>query len=124
MGLSLLAAGIGILVAAWFYLKSTEIPERLAVRLNGVYRVLVRKYYVDEFLDWLIVNPIRSGSEKVLWKGMDAGVIDSGLVEGAAEAASGIGGVLRRIQSGNIRSYAAWVVLGAVVWLIYALWQR
>jgi NADH-quinone oxidoreductase subunit L len=124
MGLSLLAAGIGILVAAWFYLKSTEIPERLAVRLSGIYRVLVRKYYVDEFLDWLIVNPIRSGSEKVLWKGMDAGVIDSGLVEGTAEAASGIGGALRRIQSGNIRSYAAWVVLGAVVWLIYALWQR
>jgi len=29
--------------------------------------------------------------------------------------------VLRRIQSGNLRSYAAWVLLGAVGWLGYIL---
>jgi len=30
-----------------------------------------------------------------------------------------VGGVLRRMQSGNLRSYAAWVLLGAVLWLAY-----
>ena len=48
MVFSLAAAGLGILIAWWFYLKSTEWPERLAERFSGLYRVLVNKYYVDE----------------------------------------------------------------------------
>src|SRR5437773_4070889 len=48
MAFSLAAAGLGILVAWQFYLKSTEWPERLAERFSSLYRVLVRKYYVDE----------------------------------------------------------------------------
>jgi NADH-quinone oxidoreductase subunit L len=50
----------------------------------------------------------------VLWRGLDAGLVD-GLVNGVGRRARGIGGVLRLIQSGNVRSYATWVVLGSVV---------
>ena len=52
---------------------------------------------------------------------MDASLIDGGLVNGTARATAGVGGVLRRMQSGNLRSYAAWVLLGAVLWLGYLL---
>ncbi len=120
---SLAAAGLGILVAWQFYLKSTEWPERLAERFSSLYRVLVRKYYVDEFYDWLVVRPVRAGSEKVLWHAMDAGLIDGGLVNGTARATAGAGGILRRMQSGNLRSYAAWVLLGAVLWLGYIFFR-
>jgi NADH-quinone oxidoreductase subunit L len=64
-----------------------------------------------------------AGSEKVLWQAVDAGLIDGVMVNGSAHAARGIGGVLRRIQSGNLRSYAAWVLLGAVVWLGYIFFK-
>ncbi|PYU95161.1 MAG: NADH-quinone oxidoreductase subunit L [Acidobacteria bacterium] len=119
MAFSLAAAGLGILTAWWFYLKSTEWPERLAERFSVLYDLLVHKYYVDEFYNWLVVRPVRAGSEKVLWHAMDASLIDGGLVNGTARATSGVGGVLRRMQSGNLRSYAAWVLLGAVLWLAY-----
>jgi NADH-quinone oxidoreductase subunit L len=120
MAASLVAAGLGILVAWWFYLKSPEVPDRLAASFKGLYQVLVNKYYVDEFYNWLVVQPVRVGSEKLLWQSMDTAVID-GAVNGSAEVTADVGGILRRIQSGYIRSYAAWVLLGAVVWMGYLL---
>jgi NADH-quinone oxidoreductase subunit L len=120
MAMSLVAAGLGILIAYWFYLKSTAIPDQLAASFNGVYRTLVNKYWVDEFYNWLIVRPIAVGSDKILWQRVDTGMID-GAVNGSAEAASDIGRIVRRMQSGSIRSYAAWVLAGAVGWIGYLL---
>ncbi|HEY6293455.1 MAG TPA: NADH-quinone oxidoreductase subunit L [Terriglobia bacterium] len=120
MVLSLLLVGLGILVAYWFYLRSPEIPDRLATAFSGAYRTLVNKYYVDEFYNWLIVRPLYVSSDKFLWQALDTEVID-GAVNGSAEATADIGGILRRVQSGNIRSYAAWVLAGAVGWLGYLL---
>jgi NADH-quinone oxidoreductase subunit L len=48
---------------------------------------------------------------------MDQGVID-GIVNGVGTQSKSIGGVLKLLQSGNIRSYATWVVLGAVALLL------
>jgi NADH-quinone oxidoreductase subunit L len=53
----------------------------------------------------------------VLWKGADAGLID-GSVNGAGVLAQKVGGVLRRLQSGNIRSYATWVLFGSVLAIV------
>ena len=73
MGFSILAAAIGIGIALWWYLKSTDIPEQLAERYADLYRILTHKYYVDEFYNWLIVRPLRIVSEKFLWRVVDAG---------------------------------------------------
>lgn len=124
IGASVVVALSGILLAYFFYLKSPQWPARLAERFSGSYRVLVNKYYVDEFYNWLVVRPIQFGSEKILWRVIDAGAIDNLLVDGTAQATAGAGGVLRRIQSGNLRSYAAWVLLGAVLWLGYTLLRQ
>jgi NADH-quinone oxidoreductase subunit L len=124
MGVSTLFGLAGILVAWWFYLRSPEQPRRLAARFDGLYQLLVRKYYVDEFYGWLIVRPIMKASEKFFWQAADAGAIDGVMVQGSADVTAGAGGILRRIQSGNLRSYAAWVLLGAVLWLGYVLFVR
>jgi NADH-quinone oxidoreductase subunit L len=124
MGFSIIAAGIGVGVALWWYLKSTDIPEQLAERYADVYRILTHKYYVDEFYNWLIVHPLRVVSEKFLWHVVDQGSIDNLMVNGAGESTSSAGGILRQIQSGNIPSYAAWVLLGAVLWLLYIFATR
>jgi NADH-quinone oxidoreductase subunit L len=114
------AAGLaGIGLAYVFYMARPALPEDLAARFSGLYQAVYNKYYVDEIYDAAVVTPVVSGSRDVLWKGMDAGVID-GSVNGVGFAARAIGGVLKRFQSGNIRSYATWVVFGSVA-LIVAL---
>jgi NADH-quinone oxidoreductase subunit L len=124
MGWSVLAAFLGILMAVWLYWKSPQIPERLKERFARGYRILINKYYVDEFYNWLVVEPLRGGSEKLLWQRLDARAIDGVMVDGTGHAAARAGNLLRRIQSGNLRSYAAWILLGAVLWLGYLLWSQ
>jgi NADH-quinone oxidoreductase subunit L len=85
--------------------------------------LLVRKYYVDEIYDWILVNPLRRVSESFLWKTVDAKVIDGLYVNGSAGLALNAGGLMRRMQSGNLRSYATWILLGAALWLGYFLWR-
>jgi NADH-quinone oxidoreductase subunit L len=124
MTLSVLAAFTGIGVALWWYLKSTEIPGQLAERCASLYQVLTHKFYVDEFYEWLIVRPVHVVSEKFLWRVVDAGAIDHVLVNGTGESTATVGGLLRRIQSGNIPSYATWVLLGVVLWVLYVFASR
>jgi NADH-quinone oxidoreductase subunit L len=115
LGLIVTAAGIiGIALAYVMYVASPAIPESIARTFSGPYRWLYNKYFVDEAYDAVFVEPMVQGSRSVLWKGFDAGLID-GIVNGIGARARNIGGALRLIQSGNIRSYAGWVVLGAVV---------
>jgi NADH-quinone oxidoreductase subunit L len=123
MVFSVAAAGTGIALALWFYWKATGIPERIAEKFSGAYQVLVHKYYVDELYNWLVVRPVHIGSETLLWQSIDAAAIDGVMVNGTAVAVAGAGGLLRRIQSGNLRSYAVWVLLGAALWLGYVLFR-
>jgi len=124
MILALCFVAVGILAAWWFYLKDTSLPRRLAQRFHGLYQLLVHKYYIDEFYNWLVVQPIKVGAEKILWQRVDQKAIDGFLVNETGERVAEAGGILRRIQSGNIRTYAAWVMLGATAWLAYVLWPR
>jgi NADH-quinone oxidoreductase subunit L len=111
---SVVAGAAGITLAYIFYVARPELPERLATNMNGLYRLVYNKYFVDEAYQAAVVDPIVNGSRSVLWKGVDAGIID-GAVNGVGNRARGIGGVLRMMQSGNIRSYATWVAFGSVL---------
>ncbi len=104
---------LGLLVAWWFYIKSPDIPKRMAQSVRGLYTLLLNKYYVDEIYAALIVRPLLWISTHVLWHVVDEGLID-GTVNGTATVARESGSQARKIQSGNTRSYAAWVILGAV----------
>jgi NADH-quinone oxidoreductase subunit L len=111
----------GFLVAWWFYLRRADVPERLSRSVRGLYVLLVNKYYVDEIYSAVIVRPLVWFSTRVLWYGVDEGVID-GSVNGIAQGTQAIGERVRRVQSGNTRSYAAWVVVGAVLVIGLLLW--
>jgi NADH-quinone oxidoreductase subunit L len=117
---SLLAfAGIGI--AAFLYLKRPEMPDTFAARFPGAHQFLVNKGYIDEMYDALVVQPIKSLSEHVLWKG-DARVID-GAVNGTGQIVVETGSLVRQIQTGSVRTYAVSVLFGAVVIVGYYLWS-
>jgi len=105
---------IGFSVAFWLYLRQPSKPDAMAKSMATPYRILLNKYYVDEIYDYLVVHPLVWLSAKVLWKVADAGMID-GAVNGIAHGATAVGDLTRHTQSGNTRSYAVWVVVGAIV---------
>lgn len=76
--------------------------------------MLLNKYYVDEFYAAAIVRPLLWLSTNVFWKATDVAGID-GTVNGIAHGAATIGDGVRHSQSGNTRSYAVWVVAGAII---------
>jgi NADH-quinone oxidoreductase subunit L len=120
MTVSVLVALAGILAARRIYLKRVEIATLVMERYPKLYNLLLNKYFVDEVYDAAIVNPIVAGSDKILWKGFDVGVID-GLVNGTAGVVSKSAQWLRKIQSGVAQNYAI-VFIGGIVliltWLI------
>jgi NADH-quinone oxidoreductase subunit L len=113
-------AGIGI--AMFFFLKKREAADRVARQFGGLHRVLEHKYYVDEIYDAALVQPIHIVSEEGLWKTLDVRVID-GAVNGVADAVRGSSEILRRLQTGSVRAYAASLFLGVVAVLGYYLWR-
>jgi NADH-quinone oxidoreductase subunit L len=122
--LAAVAVGIalaGFLAAGWFYLRRRDTPERLAKSFSGAYALLLNKYYVDEIYAAILVKPLVWISTRVLWNAVDEGAID-GSVNGLADGAQAVGGRLRRVESGNTRSYAAWVVVGAILFIAMVLW--
>jgi len=119
---STLVAFTGIGLAWLFFLKRRDLADAAASRFRGLHRLLLNKYYVDEVYDAAIVQPVRIVSEQVLWKGVDAAVID-GAVNGAGGTVKSLSGRLRLLQTGSIRAYAASLMIGAVVILAYFLWR-
>jgi NADH-quinone oxidoreductase subunit L len=121
MILSVIVAIAGIGIAAYFFLKNRQAADRVAGQFSGVHTLLSNKYYVDEVYDAAVVQPIHIISEEGLWKGVDVGVIDR-TVNGVARAVGGGGDLLRRLQTGSVRAYAASLFLGVVLIVGYYLW--
>src|SRR5579864_1836868 len=120
-GTSVAAALIGLFFAYLFYYKSPGLPDRITSKMHGIYMMVLHKYYVDEGYGAIFVKPLLALSTVVLWRGVDQGVID-GLVNGTGTASQGVGNELRQMQSGNIRSYAAWVAIGGAAIVAYMIW--
>ena len=120
-GPPMVAAFIGFLLAWLLYIRRPETPKRLAESLSAPYRLLAGKFFVDELYALLIVRPLVWISANFLWRAVDEESID-GLVNGVAREAGEIGDRLRHLNSGNMRTYAAWVILGAVVLTTLLVW--
>lgn len=76
--------------------------------------MLEHKYFVDEAYDRAIVKPLVGVSRSVLWRGMDAGLIDGLFVNGSAYLMRGLGWVGARLQSGQVGTYAWVLVIGVL----------
>ena len=122
MAVSTLIALSGIGVATFFFLRRPDAADAMAVRFSGLHRVLAHKYYVDEFYDAVIVQPIKRISRGLLWRGVDAGLVD-GTVTGVGLVVRGWSAVLRRLQTGSVRASAMSVFVGVVAIVGYFLWK-
>jgi NADH-quinone oxidoreductase subunit L len=114
MGLSSGIALLGIGIAMYFWLWNRQAATRVARSAAPIYTLLLNKYYVDEVYNAVFVQPIKQISALLLWRGVDAGLID-GSVNGVGALVRGTSARLRRLQTGSIRAYAASLFLGAVL---------
>ncbi len=103
-------SGIGIGIALFGKTPLRKLP-----------RILEDKWRVDEFYNGYIVDPLTNFSIKGLWQGFDLGVID-GIVNGAGYFVVELGSVVRRVQVGFIRSYAAFILFGALIVIGYFIY--
>ncbi|HET9401782.1 MAG TPA: NADH-quinone oxidoreductase subunit L [Candidatus Acidoferrales bacterium] len=114
-------AAIGFFVAWWLVIRSKDARQKLAASLSGLYKLLVGKYFIDELYRAVVVRPLVWTSRNVLWHTIDEGMID-GTVNGVARVTRNTGDILRYVESGNTRSYATWIVLGAVIFTFALLY--
>jgi NADH-quinone oxidoreductase subunit L len=121
MGVSVGVAFLGFILAYVLYISKPYLPQKIADGLNGFYTTVLNKYYVDEIYAKLFVKPLVDGSTSILWQGVDRKVIDD-TVNNAADGARHVSDEVRRMQSGNLRSYAGWIAAGAAVLIAYMVW--
>jgi NADH-quinone oxidoreductase subunit L len=125
MGLALAVAVGGILLARYFHKVKPEVADRLAAEnsfFSRAHSLLFHKWYVDELYDFLFVRPIVWISEKVLFRIVDVNIID-GIVNDIGALLRGAGGISRRMQTGDARTYAAAILIGALGLILYFVWK-
>jgi NADH-quinone oxidoreductase subunit L len=113
MVVSVAIALIGIAVAYTLYVAKPDLPEDLAARFRGAYRLLLDKYHVDEIYDAAFVRTTLSLSNW-LWRFFDVRVVD-GFVNGAARSIASSSRTWRRLQTGDVQHYALSFLLGALL---------
>jgi NADH-quinone oxidoreductase subunit L len=142
VSLAVALAGIGL--AYLFYVKRPDLPTALAEKTQGLHRLLLNKYWVDELYQAIFID-FGKAFCRFLW-GVDARVVDGvvngsswltmrlsvvsswndmkivdGLVNAIADLIQGGSGTLRRLQTGAIQNYILAMALGIVGMLVFYL---
>lgn len=119
---STVTALLGFFVAYLLYYRSPGTATLYANRFKPVYRLIDHKYWVDEIYGVGIMGLLMAT------RGLLAGLVEGAVVQGSgsglAAGTEGLSWVTRRMQSGNIRSYAGWLALGAAVLIAVVLFIR
>ena len=113
------AAFLGLFAAYILYFRSPGRATSLALRARPIYSLLDHKYWVDEIYGTVIVGPLLAFSRLFLGGVVDNTIVGTGSAAGGA--VRGLGTIVRRMQSGNIRSYAGWLAIGAAAVILFTL---
>jgi NADH-quinone oxidoreductase subunit L len=114
---SLVLAGLGILLAYAIYSAKWLSAERIGARFKLLYSLFLHKYWLDELYENVIVR-------LVLLKGLFAGfqAVDvygvDGAVNGLADGAMATGKAIRRAHSGQLQLYGLFIGIGIIVILL------
>ena len=106
MGVAILAAVAGIVGAYLVYAKHKAKPIEPTILAEG--------WYYDKAVSDFMGGPGRAAFEGVAWA--DATIVD-GAVNGAGALVQAAAGEARKVQSGNVRNYAAVIGIGVTLLL-------
>ena len=124
----LISSAIGILglsLAAFAYRqkrKSGELVSEQAKAGNPIYQFLYNKWLFDVIYNGLFIKIGGWFADKILWRVVDAGIID-GIVNGIAGFVGLFARIFRRLQTGYVRNYALAMLLGVVILVGSLLYQ-
>ena len=121
MVVSIIIAVLGILSAYRMYIQKPGLPDRLAERYSIPYQMIANKYWMDEIYDFVFVGPLIRVSV-FLWRIFDDILVD-GTVNGVAAVVRGGSQVFRRLQTGNVQSYALSILVGVVLIVGYLIFN-
>jgi NADH-quinone oxidoreductase subunit L len=116
-GLALTMVAIGVAIALFKY-QFKEVSKQTPEDVSFLTRFVRRDLGQDSFNEAVFMRPGQSLTSALVK--VDESVVD-GAVRGVGSMALGSGSVLRQIQTGFARSYAALILMGAVA-LIAAIW--
>ena len=112
--LSLIMAGLGILLAYAMYSAKRLSPERIVSRVSSLHTLLSRKYWFDEVYENIIVGRILNGGLFAGLQLFDSKGVD-GVVNGVADGAVATGSAIRRAQTGQLQLYGIAIGVGILV---------
>ena len=115
--LALVLVGVGVAFAIVKYLRS-QVPQVAPEDVSIFTRIARRDLLQDEFNEAVFMRPGQALTRTLVKT--DAAVID-GAVRGVGRMTLGSGNLLRATQTGFVRSYAMWILIGAIG-LIAAIW--
>jgi NADH-quinone oxidoreductase subunit L len=123
--LALSAVAMGVALLGWFaayrfYREKSTVPARLVEAYPASYKILANKYYVDEIYGAAVVKPLLGVSRYFLEWVVEIGVL-GGIAWMLAGGAKFAGAIMQYWQTGNLRSYAAWLAAGAAAVLLFLL---
>jgi NADH-quinone oxidoreductase subunit L len=117
-----LMMALGWAVAAYFYLRRTDIPESLAREHAVLYRFLLNKWYFDEIYEVAFVKPAL-WIGRLFWRGGDGFVIDGFGPDGVSARVLDVTRNVVRLQTGYLYHYAFAMLIGAaalITWFMFA----
>jgi NADH-quinone oxidoreductase subunit L len=113
MGISVLVAVIGIVLAYVMYVARAQRPAEDDAQRSAPENLVYHKYYVDELYNNLIVKPVMALSTG-LYKFVENGIIDP-IANGVGRVTLAGGQLLRNVQTGSVETYLILMVIGIVL---------
>ena len=143
MGLSLVVASIGILLAYLIYQRKVISAKNISERFGFFYDWSLNKFYFDENYNRYLYQPFLRLAHTISWLDwefydkyfingfgkltkllstisgrFDYSGIDQGFVDGFGRASNTVGKLLRNVQTGRLQNYLLFVVAGILVIII------
>jgi len=110
---------LGIFIAWLFYVKNPNLPKRFVQKFQGLFTLVHNKYYVDEVYGFIFVRGLMKLG-KFFKDYFDELIID-GIINNIAAALSGIGNIIRKVQTGLVQGYAFAIIFGAIIVIGYLI---
>jgi NADH-quinone oxidoreductase subunit L len=108
--LSIFLAVVGVLISAIIYTKYAD-------RLKGSVNLLKNSFYIDEVYQKGIVFPLKALS-KLIREVIEPDIFD-GFINVTIQTIQKTAKLLQKFQSGQIRSYIAWMAIGTTILVVY-----
>ena len=112
--ISLIVAGLGILLAYAIYSAKWISAEAIGKAFSPIHTVLSRKYWMDELYEQIILVKVVINGLFKAFQLFDTHAVD-GTANSIADGTVGLARGMRRAQTGQLQTYAMVIALGVVI---------